>query len=178
MADNKKRSEIKQEIEKKKKQGDDASQEALKLAEYAEKVKETFESFEGEATAETASLIEGSVTAVQSSIEKKYNEAVEKAEDINEELDEDNKNFEQGIKADESDINKIKKLSAEAKQVGVGSGSIDIAEKSKQKEIDFLQEQTSEVEAAQEEIETKLNDSKQRRTAARFQYKSKNTLGN
>lgn len=178
MAGNKKKSEIHQEVEKKKKEADDASQKALELAKYAEKVKTTFESLQGEATAETAGLVEGAAQAIQGGIEGKYNEAVEKAKEIDEELEEEKECFEEGIKADGNDIGKLNQLRKEASKAGVSEGSIAIAEKSKQEEINFLEKEANEVENAQKEMEAKLNESKQRRNAARFSHKSKNTLGN
>lgn len=178
MAGNKKKSEIHQQIEKKKKEADDTSKKALDLAEYAEKVKNTFENLEGEATAETSGLVEGAAQAIQGAIESKHNEAVEKAEEIDEELEEEKEGFEEGIKADENDIGKLNQLRKEASKAGVSDGSIAIAEKSKQEEINFLEKEANEVENAQKEMEAKLNESKQKRNAARFSHKSKNTLGN
>ncbi|NEP61382.1 MAG: hypothetical protein F6K31_31260 [Symploca sp. SIO2G7] len=173
----KKQKEIKQELEKKKKEGDDASKKAVELANFAEKTKATFENFKGEATAETAQSIERVSQAIQSKIEGRYNEAVEKSKEIDEELEQEQKGFEKGAESDKSDIAKLKELQKEAKAVGVNDASIAQAEKSKQQEISFLDAEAKDVEKAQGEMKKKLSESKQRRQAARFNYKSKNTLG-
>ncbi|NES18537.1 MAG: hypothetical protein F6K41_06315 [Symploca sp. SIO3E6] len=172
----KKQKEIKQELEKKKKGGDDASKKAVELAKFAEKTKAMFENFEGEATAETAQSIEQTSQAIQSNIEGRYNEAIEKSEEIYEELEQEQKGFEKGAEFDRSDVAKLKELQKEAKAVGVNDASIAQAEKSKQQEISFLNTEAKDVEKAQGQMKKKLVESKQRRQAARFKYKSKNTL--
>jgi phage gp37-like protein len=173
----KKKQDIKQELDKKKKEGDDASQKALKLASLAEQAKTTLESMKGEATAEAAKSMETEVSRFQQVVEAQSLRAEQAAEEVNTDLENKQKKLDQGKDADTEDIKKLKTLQTEAQKSGVDVQGIAQAEAAKLEEAKFLDSESQSVEKSQQEMTKKIADAKQRRTAAKFAYKSRDTLG-
>jgi hypothetical protein len=149
----------------------------LELSRLAEKTKATLEGMQGEATAETAANMESAATDFQSNLEVRSAQAEQKAQEIHDELFDNQKEFSQGIMADKSDLTKLDALKNEAGKVGVDVNNIDRAEKAKQQEISFLDTESKAAEKSQKDIQKALSEAKQKRQAAQFSYKSKSTLG-
>lgn len=173
----KKQPDIKKELIKEKKEGETASKKASDLAKLAEKTESILENIQGEATSETAQVMESAAAAFQAGIEKRYLEAEQKSESVNESLEDKQQKFDEGVIADQADISSLSKLKTEAKKAGVSVENIAAAEKAKQKEVKFLTSESTSVETSQKEIEKNLKDAKARRKSTRSTYQSKNTLG-
>lgn len=171
------RKEIKQELEQKKREGDLSSKKALELAKLAEKTKATLESMQGEATEEAAKGMESAAAAFQQTIETKAVQAEQQSEKIDTALEQTQQKFEEAKKSDQVDINKLKSLESEAKRVNVGVEGVVQAEKAKMEEMQFLTSESQGVEKAQQEMQKKITEAKQKRQGAKFSYKSRNTLG-
>ncbi len=170
------RKEIKQDLDQKKKEGDLSSKKTLDLAKLAEKTKATLESMQGEATEEAAKGMESAAAAFQQAIETKAVEAEQQSEKIDTELEETQQKFEEAQKSDQIDINKLKSLQSEATRANVGIESVVQAEKAKMEEMKFLTSESQGVEKAQQEMQKKITEAKQKRQGAKFSYKSRNTL--
>lgn len=167
----KKRKDISQEVGKLEDEGQDASQKALDLAKFAEATKSTFESLSPDFTEETSQAIGQASHELQGSIDRNQGEVLQESEDVLDELEQKQKGFEGAIAADKSDISKLNALQAEGDVVG--DSKIVQVQDSKQEEIDFLSDLTKDIEVIQDDINQKLNESRQRRQAARLKYKSK-----
>ncbi|MEA5522882.1 hypothetical protein [Limnoraphis robusta] len=173
----KKQSEIKKDIAGLKKEGDDASENLEALAKFAERTKAAFEELKGSATEEGDKASERAVLEIQASIERKYKEAEEELQEVEEKLEEKQEDFEGAIAADQQDLERLKPLSKEAKAVGSDGIAIEKAEEAKKSEIDFLSDQTQDIEKTQAELEQEAKLSRQRKENARFKHQSRNTLG-
>ncbi|NMF65406.1 hypothetical protein DP113_01290 [Brasilonema octagenarum UFV-E1] len=169
--------EIKQELDKKKQEGDTASKKALELAKLAEKTKAVLEGMQGEATAEAAASMEGAAAAFQAKIDARYVEAEKQSEKIDTELKNNQQKFSEGVKADQADVQKLNNLKAEAQKARVSAENIKKAEKAKTDEIKFLNTESQAIEKSQQEMQKNINEAKQKRQSAQFTYQSKNTLG-
>ncbi|MBW4627064.1 MAG: hypothetical protein KME49_16545 [Brasilonema octagenarum HA4186-MV1] len=170
--------DIKQELDKKKQEGDAASKKALELAKLAEKTKAVLEGMQGEATAEAAASMEEAAANFQANVDARYVQAEKEVEKIDKDLEKEQQQFGQGVKADQADVQKLNNLKAEAQKAGVGIENIAKAEKAKTDEMNFLNTESQAVEKSQQEMQKNINEAKQKRQSAQFSYKSKNTLGN
>lgn len=173
----KKQSELKKDVAKLKEEGDDASEKLEALAKFAERTKAAFEELKGSATEEGDKATERSVLEIQASIEHKYKEAEEELYEVEEKLEEKQEDFETAIATDRQDLERLKPLSKEAKAVGADGTAIAKAEEAKKNEVDFLSDQTQEIEKTQAELEQEANISRQRKENARFNHQSRNILG-
>jgi hypothetical protein len=169
--------EIKENLDRQKKEGDGASKKALELAQLAEKTKATLESMQGEATAEAAKSMETAALNFQQSLEMLSQQAENKADKINNDLEEGQQQLDKGSNADRDDIKKLNALKNEAGKAGMGTEGITKAEKSKSDEITFLDQESKDVEKSQQEMQKYLAEAKQKRQSAKFKYQSRNTLG-
>jgi hypothetical protein len=169
--------EIKEKLDRQKKEGENASNKALELSKLAEKTKATLESMQGEATSEAANSMESSATNFQKSLEIRSQQAEGQAEKINSDLEKDQQQLEKGSTADKGDIKKLNALKNEAVKAGVGTENIVTAEKAKTDEAGFLDRESKDVEKSQQEMQKKIADSKQNRQNSKFKYQSRNTLG-
>jgi hypothetical protein len=172
----KKRKDISQEVAKLEDEGQDASQKAVDLAKFAEATKSTFESLSPDFTEETSQTISQASHELQASIDTNHSEVLQESENVLANLEQKQKGFEGAITADKSDISKLNTLQAEGNEVA--HSNIAKVQESKQEEIDFLTGLIKDVEEVQDDIDKKLNESKQRRQAARFSYKSKSLDNN
>lgn len=173
----KSKKEISQKNAELKNESQEASEKNLEVAKFAERTKAMLENLGGEATAEAAQAMEQASRELQESIDRRQNEVLKEADKIDEALEKEEKNFEQASVTDQVDVRKLEDLGKEAKAAGVSGKDIDKARNSKVEELQFLGTEGKAIEKAQAEMERKLNESKQRRQAARTVYKSKNTLG-
>jgi hypothetical protein len=169
--------EIKENLDRQKKEGDGASQKALELAQLAERTKATLESMQGEATAEAANSMESATANFQQSLEVRSQQAEKQADKINNELEKDQQQLDKGSNADRQDIKKLESLKNEAGKAGMGTEGIAKAEKAKSDEITFLDRESKDVEKSQQEMQKHLVEARQKRQSARFKYQSRNTLG-
>ena len=158
--------------------GKEAGQKALEVASFAEKTQAMLESLSGEATAEAAQGIEQASHELQDSIDRRQDEVFQKSQEIYDQLEQKQENFQEAIAADRSDLTKLNVLKKEAEAAGVSSSDIDQAGESKQEEINFLSALTEHIEAVQDELKKKLDESKQRRQAARLNYSYKSLDNN
>lgn len=173
----KKQSEIKKDIAGLKKEGDDASENLEALAKFAERTKAVFEGLKGSATEEGDKASERAVLEIQASIEHKYKEAEEELQEVEEKLEEKQEDFEEAIVSDQQDLERLQPLSKEAKAVGADGTAIEKAEEAKKSEIDFLSDQTQDIEKTQAELEQEAKSSRQRKDNARFKHQSRDSLG-
>ncbi|NEP61381.1 MAG: hypothetical protein F6K31_31255 [Symploca sp. SIO2G7] len=174
----KKQKDISKEVAKLDAKVQDVSQKALDLAKLAEETKSTFDSQTTAFTAETSQSIEQASHEFQRSIDTNYNEVFEKSQEVYDQLEEKQEGFEKAIAADRSDLTKLNALKQEAEAAGVSSSDIDRAGESKQEEINFLSASTEHIETVQDELKKKLDESRQRRQAARLNYQSKSLDNN
>ncbi|NES18538.1 MAG: hypothetical protein F6K41_06320 [Symploca sp. SIO3E6] len=168
----KKQKDISKEVAKLDAKVQDVSQKALDLAKFAEATKSTFDQNTA-FTAETSQTIEQASHELQRSIDTNHNEVFEKSQEVYDQLEEKQEGFEKAIAADSSDLTKLNVLKKEVEATGVSSSDIDRAGESKQEEINFLSASTEHIETVQDELKKKLDESRQRRQAARLNYKSK-----
>jgi hypothetical protein len=169
--------EIKENLDRQKKEGDNASNKALELARLAEKTKATLESMQGEATAEAANSMESAATNFQQNLEMRSQQAETQADKINNELEKDQQQLDKGSNADRGDIQKLNTLKNEAGKAGMGTEAITKAEKAKSDEITFLDQESKDVEKSQQEMQKNILEARQKRQNAKFKYQSRNTLG-
>jgi hypothetical protein len=169
--------EIKENLDRQKKEGDGASKKALELAQLAERTKATLESMQGEATAEAANTMESAAVNFQQSLETRSQQAENQADKINNELEKDQQQLDKGSIADSNDNKKLAALKNEALKAGMGTEGIVKAEKAKSDEITFLNRESKDVEKSQQEMQKHLAEAKQKRQSAKFKYQSRNTLG-
>jgi hypothetical protein len=177
MAKSKSSNEIKKEYENKKKAGEAASQEALKIADFAEQRKRVFENMKGDATSETAVEVAVGSDMFQKNLESRSNQETRKAETISKDLEKDQQKLEGAASSDAEDIKQLKMLQTEAKNVGIsGTEGIAKAEEAKKKEIAFLNEENRNIEKSQIEMDKKINDANQKLKNSQSKYQSRPTL--
>lgn len=162
----KKRKDISQEVRKLEDEGQNASQKALEVAKFDEAAK--FESLSPDFTEETSQAIGQASNELQGSIDRKQSEVLQESEDVLDKLEQKQKEFKGAIAADKSDISKLNALQAEGDVVD--DSKIVQVQECKKEEINFLTGLTKDIEAVQDDINKKLNESKQRRQAARINY--------
>jgi hypothetical protein len=173
----KSKTEIKEKLDRQKKEGDSASNKALELAKLAEKTKATLESMQGEATSEAANSMESAAVNFQQNLEMRSQQAENQADKINNELEKDQQQLDKASNANRNDNKKLGALKNEAVKAGMGTEGIDKAEKAKIDEITFLGDESKDVEKSQQEMQKHLTEARQKRQSARFKYQSHNTLG-
>lgn len=173
----KRKREIKQELDKKKKEGELSSKKALELAKLAEKTKATLESMQGEATEEAAKGMESAVATFQQTIETKAVQIEQQSEKIDTELEQTQQKMEEAKKFDQADVSKLKILESEAKRAGVRVEGVVQAQREKMEEMQFITSESQGVEKVQQEMQRKITEAKQKRQSSKSPYKSHDTLG-
>jgi chromosome segregation ATPase len=168
--------EIKEKLDRQKKEGDSASNKALELAKLAEKTKATLESMQGEATAESSKSMEAAISNFQQGLEMRSQQAENRVDKINNELEKDQQQLEKSSEADRDDLKKLNTLKGEALKANVETKNITDAERAKTDEITFIDRESKDVEKSQQELQKNLAEAKQKRQGAKSKYQSRNTL--
>lgn len=166
----KKRKEIAQEVEKLQAEGQKASQKATELAKLVQETQQTFESLEGETTAEATQTLIQTQHRSRQLVENQHQEQVQQIETVYDNLDDKRDQFDQAIAANQSDIQQLRSLEKQALQFQVDATSLQKAENAKQEEIAFLENLDRGAASTQEQLKAHLDKSRQKRRGTQSNY--------
>ncbi|MEG4456795.1 hypothetical protein [Microcoleus sp. N9_A1] len=162
--------EFTKESDKIKESSREAIDKATKVADFAAETKKMLESLEGEAFSDTTAEMKAANEQLQDAIDEREEEIVEEADEVDEQFSEESEDLYAGIEGNKSDISQLKNLEKQAEKAGVVEAGIAQAEKAKQGEIAFSENEAKAIENAQKEQQKRIEEAKRKRQANRAAY--------